>query len=381
MVTGAVWSDANGDGRDDLLVTYEWGPVRLFANENGRLVDVTQRVGLATHTGWWNGIASGDIDNDGDMDYVATNFGLNTKYHASHDKPALLYYGDFDSSGRMRLIEAEYEDQHLFPVRGKSCSTRAMPFLRNKFTSYKDFALADLSDIYTEECLSDAHRFAATTLESCVLLNQGDQFEIVPLPPLAQISPAFGVTLVDVDADGQLDLYLVQNFHGPQPETGHMDGGLSLLMRGQGDGRFASIWPNESGLIVPGDAKSLAVVDLNSDSWPDFVTASNRGRVQAFVRDVPESIRERRMEVRLNGSPKNRQGIGAKVTLHFQDGSRQVREIQAGSGYLSQSAPAAFFAYGLLSKPAQIEVRWPDGRISRVEVVEGEGRYVVAIGG
>ncbi len=378
MVTGAVWSDANGDGWSDLLVTYEWGPVRLFVNEQGRLVDATKRMGLEAHTGWWNGITSGDLDNDGDMDFVATNFGLNTKYHASQEKPALLYYGDFERSGRMRLIEAEYEDQHLFPIRGKSCSTHAMPFLRQKFTSYKDFALADLSQIYTNECLSDAHRFATTTLESCVLLNQGDRFDVVPLPRLAQNAPAFGVTLIDVDADDHLDLYLVQNFYGPQPETGHMDGGLSLLMRGRGDGHFTPVWPNKSGLIVPDDAKSLAVIDLNSDAWPDFVTACNQGPVRAFIRDIPKSIQQRGMEVRLKGSPANRQGIGAKVVLHLDDGTRRTREIQAGSGYLSQSTAAAFFALAENSVPARIEVEWPDGQTSQIDVVSGQRRYVIA---
>ena len=113
---------------------------------------------------------------------------------------------------------------------------------------------------------------------------------------------------------------------------------------------------------MPGDAKSLAVVDLNSDAWPDLVTATNQGPVQAFLRKVPNSIRERRIEVRLIGPPKNRVAIGSEVVLHMQDGTRQMREIQAGSGYLSQSPPVAFFAVPPGAEPKRIEVRWPDGR-------------------
>ncbi len=377
MVTGAVWSDANGDGWRDLLVTYEWGPVRLFVNQQGTLRDATQSVGLATETGWWNGIASGDIDNDGDIDYVATNFGLNTKYHASHETPTLLYYGDFDQSGRMQLIEAEYEDERLFPVRGKSCSTQAMPFLRDKFPSYKDFALADLAQIYTDDCLKNAHRFAATTLESCVLLNEGERFRVAPLPRLAQNSPAFGVALLDADADGCLDLYVVQNFYGPQPETGRMDGGLSLLMRGNGAGGFTPVWPSQSGLIVPGDAKSLAVVDLNEDAWPDLVTASHRGPVQAFLRSDAAPTAGQTLEVRLQGTAWNRAGIGSTVVLHLQDGTRQTREIQAGSGYLSQSPPVAFFAFPPGVEAARIEVRWPDGSTTWTAAKAGENKYLI----
>jgi hypothetical protein len=69
MVTSALWSDADNDGWLDLLVTYDWGPVRLFQNEAGqRLVDVTDRAGLAERLGWWNGIAGRDLDHDGDID-------------------------------------------------------------------------------------------------------------------------------------------------------------------------------------------------------------------------------------------------------------------------------------------------------------------------
>src|SRR5690606_24862070 len=102
----------------------------------------TAMTGLADHTGWWNGLAGRDLDADGDIDLVVTNWGLNTKYHASHDAPALLYYGQFSDDGPPQLIEAEWEDEKLFPVRGRSCSSQAMPFLRERFKSYHDFALA-----------------------------------------------------------------------------------------------------------------------------------------------------------------------------------------------------------------------------------------------
>ena len=83
MVTGALWSDANGDGWLDLLVTVEWGPVKFFVNEKGRLREATAEAALAERAGWWNSLAGGDVDRDGDIDYVVTNVGLNTKYHAS----------------------------------------------------------------------------------------------------------------------------------------------------------------------------------------------------------------------------------------------------------------------------------------------------------
>ena len=265
-------------------------------------------------------------------------FGLNTKYHASADKPALLYYGDFEESGRNRLIEAEFEDEVLYPVRGKSCSTHAMPFLANKFTTYKDFALADLTEIYSVKCLDDAQRFVTTTLESSMFVNDGGQFTIRPLPRLAQASPAFGVCMIDADADGRLDVYLVQNFYGSQPETGHMDGGLSLLLKGQGDGTFTSVWPSESGLVVAGDATGLSVVDLNDDSWPDFAAASNQGPLQGFTRNPDDLSANRPSGSAVDRRPRQSPQLSELVSLCiWDDGRRLTREVKAGGSYLSQS--------------------------------------------
>jgi hypothetical protein len=363
LVTSAVWSDADGDGWIDLLVTHEWGPVKLFANREGQLVDRTDSAGLAGRMGWWNGIAAGDVDADGDIDYVVTNVGLNTKYQASDKKPLKLYAGDFEGDGGLHLIEAKYEDGILLPVRGRSCSSNAMPFVGQKFPTYHQFAEAPLQEIYTEECLADAHTFTANTLGSGLLLNDGSgKFVFQPLPRLAQISPGYGVVLIEVDGDGDLDLYMVQNFFGPQRETGRMDGGVSLLMLGNGDGTFEPDWPGHSGLMVPGDATALTHTDLNGDGWADFVVANNDGPVQAFVnRGDPDA---RILTVRLRGRAGNTLGVGARVQLRTRGGQSRVAEVHAGGGYLSQSSAELSFALATNDRVEKVEVRWPDGQIT-----------------
>ncbi|MDP7106809.1 MAG: hypothetical protein QGH41_07005, partial [Roseibacillus sp.] len=78
---------------------------------------------LADRLGWWNGIAGGDIDGDGDLDYLVTNNGLNSKYKASPEFPELIYYGDLDGSGKAHIVEAKYDAEgRLLPRRGFSCS-------------------------------------------------------------------------------------------------------------------------------------------------------------------------------------------------------------------------------------------------------------------
>jgi tetratricopeptide (TPR) repeat protein len=368
LVTSALWSDANGDGWLDLWVTREWGPVQLYRNDRGRLVDVTEEAGLADKSGWWNGIAAGDVDGDGDTDYVTTNFGLNTKYQATADKPVKAYHGDMDGSGRIRFVEAEYEGNTLYPVRGKSCSTAATPLLGERFETFSDFALASLQEVYTPKCLQEAQYLEANTLESGIWLNEGNgRFVFHALPRLAQISPGFGVSLEDVDGDRRLDLYLVQNFFAPQPETGHMDGGVSLLLRGGGDGSFHPVWPNQSGLIVPGDATGLSSADIDGNGWIDFAVAVNDGPVQTFL-NLGHS-ENKILRVQLNGSEGNPTGIGALVRVQHTDGSKQVREIYAGSSYLSQSSRVLHFGAG--PGVDAVEVRWPAGNTSRHPVRAG----------
>ena len=363
LVTGALWSDADGDGWPDLLVCHEWGPVKLFRNADGTLEDCTSESGTENMHGWWNGINGRDLDGDGDIDYVVTNFGLNTKYHATAEHPVSLYYGDPEGSGRRRLIEAEYEGDKLFPIRGKSCSTHAMPFLAEKFRSYHDFAKAELADIYTPHFLKEAQRYEATTLESGVLLNDGTgSFQFRPLPRIAQISPAFGVALTEIDGDGHPDVYLVQNFFAPQLETGRMDGGLSQVLLGRGDGDLAPLEPRSSGLVVPGDAMSLAVTDLDGDRWPDFLVGVNDGPALSFQhrRRSDNEI----AEVRLEGAAGNPSAAGARVTLQLANGHHQTAEIYAGEGYLTQSSPVLRFGIPAGQSVKQIEVRWPDGLVS-----------------
>ena len=280
LVTGAVWADIDADGWTDLLVAVEWGPVRVFSNKGGNLRETTKEAGLAARHGWWNGIAAADLDRDGDMDFAVANFGLNTKYHASREAPALLFYGDYHGDGQRHIVEAEIEDGLLVPIRGRSCSLAAMPGLAEKFKTYHLFASSSLDEIYGLTPIKSAERFACHTLESGLLINDGTgKFEFRPLPRIAQISPIFGMVFEDFDRDGHLDLALAGNFYQPQWETGPYDGSIGVLLRGDGSGQFVAVDPGESGLLLPGDLRGLAALDLNADGRIDLFATRNNDSV------------------------------------------------------------------------------------------------------
>ena len=143
-----------------------------------------------------------------------------------------------------------------------------------------------------------------------------------------------------------------------------MAGGLSQLLIGNGDGTFRAVSPARSGLIIPEDAKSLTVCDLNFDHWPDFVVGINDGPPRAFVHQKhPEN---RLLAVTLLGTTGNRSAVGAKIKVKMKDGSEQVAEVHAGGGYLSQSAKGVVFGLGANGQPTQVTVRWPDGVVKTI---------------
>lgn len=383
LVTSALWSDVNQDGWVDLLVTHEWGPVKIFQNQEGKLVDVSKESGVGELQGWWNSIAAGDIDADGDLDYAVGNVGLNSKYHATKEHPVLLYYGDMDGIGRPRIVEAEFEGKTLYPVRGRSCSSNAMPGLKNKFPTFKSFAVAPLADIYGEEKLGTSKKLSANTLESGILVNVSKkggspEFEFRPLPRLAQISPVFGLAFTSIDGDAYPELYVVQNFFGPQRETGRMNGGVSVLLKNE-KGQFRAVWPDKSQLLVPGDGTALTVSDLNNDGLPDFHIAVNAGAAMAFVANSKHITKEQFLCIKLKGRNGNPDASGARITIT--GGATLTQQVSTGGGYLSQSSPRLYFPIEQLNRDAmEIEVQWPSGEITKMELgdlEESEGVYVI----
>ncbi len=379
LVSGALWSDANGDGWIDLLVCCEWGPVKIFLNKEGKLVEATAQSGLASYLGWWKGLAASDLDGDGDLDYVATNQGTNTPYQASRKKPELLFYGDFDGSGKKRIVEAKFEGQTCYPRRGFSCSSGAMPILRKRLRTFENFARSTLGDLYGD-LLSDSLRLEANTLESCILLNDGKaRFTIRHLPRTAQFSPAQGVLLSDLDADGFTDCLLAQNFFGAQPEIGLLDSGLSLLLHGDGKGNFLPSGPEKSGIGVPGAATSITTADLNRDGRPELVFAVNNAPVMAFSEPARPERSNRLLEIRLKGKKGNAAAVGARITVKGTGIPGQACEVTAGSGYLGQSEAARWFGLGPSKAEArvQIEIRWPDGSSSKSVTTAGARKILV----
>jgi hypothetical protein len=358
MVSGAVWSDLDGDGDPDLVLACEWGPVRVFVNDSGHLGERTQAWQLEKFLGWWNGVATGDFDEDGRLDIVASNWGRNTPYQAHREKPLRLYYGDADGNGTMDLIEAYFDSTKFVPEKQRDTLAAALPLLTERYPLNREFAKASV-----EEILGKTLDFLeANWLESTLFLNRGDRFEARALPVQAQMSPAFGIVVADLDGDGHEDLFLSQNFFATAPGVPRYDGGQGLWLRGDGQGGFEAMPGRRSGLKIFGEQRSCASADFDHDGRTDLVVTQNGGQTKLYRnRAARPGVR-----VRLQGPPLNPCAVGACVALGDEKRLGPRREVQAGAGYWSQNSAALIPAFA--GEPSRVWVRWPGGRVTETEL-------------
>ena len=377
LVSGAVFGDLDADGDADLVLALEWGPITVLRNDAGKFTNVTKELGLDIHLGWWNSVALGDFDNDGRLDIAAGNWGLNSKYEGSYSAkdPLSISYGDFDNNNVLDIVEFHRDKLtgQLVPERGRSCTTRAMPFIGELNPTFNEFGGRSLEKIYGE-CLKEGTIVKANTLAHTIFLNRGDQFVTRALPAQAQFAPVFGLNIADFDGDGHEDLFLAQNFYASQRETPRSDGGRGLLLRGDGTGTFTSMTGQASGLRIYGEQRGSAVADYNRDGRPDLVVTQN-GALTLLYRN---QLARPGLRVKAHAGPANPTAIGAQLRLIFANNKMEkgpVRPITAGSGYWSQNSPLQILA--TKRPPTHLEIRWPDGKTTTTPIPEGAKEMAV----
>lgn len=385
MVSGAVWTDLDADGFAELVLACDWGPLKIFRNERGKLSDWnapvnalpsvgtnhTSRVALRQLTGWWNSVTSGDVDGDGRLDLVAGNWGLNSSYAPSFAQPERLYYGDIGGRGMVDLIEAYFvpELNALAPRRLLSPLAQALPRLETLFPTHRDFSTATVPQMF-QRLQVDPKDVQAATLASMVFFNRGDHLDAVPLPTEAQWAPVFGLALSDFDGDGKEDVFLAQNFFALRPELPRLDAGRGLLLRGAGGGLVPSSGA-ASGVKVYGEQRGCAAADFNEDGRVDLVIAQNGAATRLFknANGVPG------VRLHLLGPAGNPAGVGAVIRTVDVDGNGRAQEIHGGSGYWSQDSSVVVLSG---KQPLRrLSVHWPGDKMIGVEVPRGS--HVIAI--
>jgi len=279
LVTTSKWVDLDGDSWEDLVVAGEWMSIRFFKNNEGKTFqEVTQEVYLPEQRGWWYDIEKGDFDNDGDMDLIVGNLGLNYKYQASKEKPFRVYLNDFDKNATYDIVLSYKSDDTEYPVRGRQCSSEQMPAIKEKFKNYNSFASASLEEIYSDRMLEESLKYEITSFASVYLQNNYGKFIAKPLPYQAQFSNINAMVVEDIDRDGYLDVVLGGNLYNAEVETPRNDASYGLWLKGDGANGFRAQAPRETGLVVRGDIRNMKPIKVGGQTH--LLVAKNNQALQ-----------------------------------------------------------------------------------------------------
>jgi hypothetical protein len=261
MITDAKWADFDNDDDHDLIIVGEWMGIKLFENDNLNFTEISKDVGLKNTSGWWNRIASSDIDNDGDIDFIVGNHGLNSRFKASVDEPISCYINDFDNNGSIEQIVSIYNEGKSYPLVLRHDLIKQLPHLKKKYVYYNNYKGQTIEDIFTTEELKNSIVHEVTMLESVMLINNGKGlFKIKPLPKESQFAPIYAISVSDFDKDGVIDLILGGNLHNVKPEIGSYDASYGQFLKGNGNGDFTVYSMDESGLFLDGEIRDLKII-------------------------------------------------------------------------------------------------------------------------
>jgi hypothetical protein len=351
MVCDALYTDFDNDNNRDLILAGEWMPIIFLKNVNDRFVNVTGKSGVSDKPGWWNSIVAGDFRHTGRTDYIVSNVGLNTFYHASDEHPVYITAKDFDDNGGYDAIPSVFLEDRTgalkeFPAQGRDEVIERMPSMKKRFRDYKSFATATFDEIFPPENRKDGIRLKATMLQSCYLRNDGNgKFTMIPLLNEAQVSALNGMATDDFDGDGNLDLLINGNDFGTEVTIGRYDALNGLLLKGDGAGKFSPLSIQQSGIYIPGNGRAL--ITLRGSKNELLVAASqNKAPLKLFSLRNPSHI--------IQISPTDVAAI-----IKYKNGASEKREFYYGTSFLSQSARFIKIS----------------NAVSSVEIVDNKGKH------
>jgi hypothetical protein len=268
FVTRAIWFDIDKDGDKDLICSFEWGGIEAWINNNGTF---TRKV-LTDKKGWWNFILPVDINNDGNIDLVAGNLGLNSRLKASPGEPVRMYYNDFDDNGKKEQILTYYVQGKEIPFANKAELEKQMPVLKKNFLYAEDFAKAKLNELFPPAKLRSAEVLTADYFYNAILINKGNlQFDVQPLPWKAQLTSYRDAIVVNANNDSLPDLLLGGNYYENNIEMGRYDADWGTLLINKGQGRFDC--ESTNGVLIKGQVRHIQKIHIAQKDA--FILAKN----------------------------------------------------------------------------------------------------------
>jgi hypothetical protein len=270
MVTDARWIDLNKDQKPELVLCGEWMKIHCFSNAGGRLVDATDQYFSEQPYGWWNKLVYSDLDNDGDDDIVAGNWGTNSPLQASKEEPVTLCYADFDNNGSVDPIICYYIHGKPYPMPSRDEMTDQVVSLRQKFPTYDAYADAGLEQILNPEQLKTVKNLKSDSFETLWFENKNGRFIPHRLPVQANYAPVYAIFVDDFDKDGNKDILLAGNIEKTRIKIGRIDANYGVMLKGDGRGGFSYVTQTQSGLDIRGPVRGITTLKNNQRKFIVF---------------------------------------------------------------------------------------------------------------
>ncbi|SNS02748.1 Repeat domain-containing protein [Belliella buryatensis] len=263
MVTDAAIFD--NKGKTYLVIVGDWMPITFFEIRDGKMLESDLKIsGISKTNGWWRKIMVEDLNNDGKVDLIIGNRGLNSRFNASAAHPVKLYVGDFDNNGSTEQVYTFQKDGLDIPYSTRHELVKQLPFLKKKFNTYSSYSNASITDLFDREVLDNSLVLESYVGETMILINQGEGFEKIDIPIEAQLSFTKAIEVIDLNGDGLLDVILGGNFDAVKPELGRYDASYGTILLQDQNGNFNFIPNTIAGYSVRGQIRHLVHLDRSN---------------------------------------------------------------------------------------------------------------------
>ena len=274
MITDAEIIDINNDEKTDIILSGEWMGIEILVSKDDNKFILDKSFFPEKNNGFWNSIETNDLDGDGDLDLIVGNYGKNTPYNISKEKPLLMKYGDFNGNGRPEPLVFHYCEGDYFPIHLRNNFLNQIQKKKSDFINYELYSKAPMSEVLNKEEQKISKTLKVHNYNTTIYENNDEKFVEHILPVEVQFSPIFDTKVVDINNDGLKEIFFIGNDNAYEVFTGPRNSFQGSVVSFKKGFNFEIIPKKLSGFDVPFYGRSIETLRIK-DKNALFVTQNN----------------------------------------------------------------------------------------------------------